>query len=147
MKNETEIIQSFETEIISILRSDLTPDNKVSLLDEYHDYELSQTLLAMDLEDRRRFFLLFKSEVLANIIAHLDPIDVIPILKEMHLSDAGKILNEMQGDDLVDILQAFDCLINFHGCHPLIQYSRMRLSVCVLNAPKYLLWHHLLTNM
>ncbi|MFA7144871.1 MAG: hypothetical protein WC088_06380, partial [Candidatus Izemoplasmatales bacterium] len=108
MKNETEIIQSFETEIISILRSDLTPDNKVSLLDEYHDYELSQTLLAMDLEDRRRFFLLFKSEVLANIIAHLDPIDVIPILKEMHLSDAGKILNELQGDDLVDILQAFD---------------------------------------
>lgn len=108
MKDETGIIQSFETEIISILRSDLTPDNKVSLLDEYHDYELSQTLLAMDLEDRRRFFLLFKSEVLANIIAHLDPIDVIPILKEMHLSDAGKILNEMQGDDLVDILQAFD---------------------------------------
>ncbi|MDD3126728.1 MAG: magnesium transporter [Candidatus Izemoplasmatales bacterium] len=107
MNEETDLTQSFEAEILSILHSDSSPENKISLLDEYHDYELSQTLLAMTHDDRHRFFLLFKPDVIANIIAQLAPHDVIPILNEMHLSDAGKILNEMQGDDLVDLLQAF----------------------------------------
>lgn len=100
--------RDFESEILAILRSDLSAERKEEALDEFHDHELGEAFLAMNKDDRKRFALLLSPKLMASIIAELDPEDVIPLLKEMHISDAGKILNEMQGDDLVDVLQAFE---------------------------------------
>lgn len=99
--------QSFD-QILGILHSDSNPETKRELLDEYHEHDLSEAFLDMSKDDRKRFCQLFPPAFVAEIFAEFVPSDVPALLKELGVADAGKILNQMENDDLVDVLQAFE---------------------------------------
>jgi len=99
---------TYVAEIIGILQSDSSAETKRDRLDEYHEHELSEAFLAMTRDDRRKFSHLFPAPFLAEIFAEFDPETAVPLLREMGGGEAGRILNEMENDDLVDILQAFE---------------------------------------
>lgn len=96
------------SQILGILHSDSPSETKRELLDEYHEHDLSEAFLDMSKEDRKRFCQLFSPAFLAEIFAEFDPEDVPALLKEQGVGEAGKILNQMENDDLVDVLQAFE---------------------------------------
>lgn len=108
MAEELENTRQYIDQIIGILRSDSTAETKRELLDEYHEHELSEAFLEMTKEDRKRFCQLFSAAFIAEIFAEFDPEAVPALLKEQGVGEAGKILNQMENDDLVDILQAFE---------------------------------------
>lgn len=103
----TETTLSFERQIAAIVRGDGDLAAKRASLDEFHDFELSQTLPLLDLTDRKRFYRILDVKTLADVFEHLDPEEAVVYIKELAIAEAGKILNGMEGDDLVDLIQAF----------------------------------------
>ncbi len=93
--------------IVAIVRSDRAPEEKRQLLAEFHDFDLSQALPLLEPAERRKFYSLLDGATLADVFEHLDPEDAVVHIKDFPLPEAAKILNGMEGDDLVDLIQAF----------------------------------------
>ncbi len=96
-----------EPTIIDIVEQNLPLEQKRQLLDLYHEFDLAESLLEMTLPQRKRFYLCFDWESIANIFENIPPDEVVNLFKEMSLPDVGKILNLMEIDDLVDVMQVF----------------------------------------
>ncbi|MFA5006822.1 MAG: magnesium transporter [Candidatus Izemoplasmatales bacterium] len=107
MNEENDIRTPFELEIVEIVRSDRRVDEKKERLSDFHDFDLSQALPLFDPAERKKFYALLDGATLADVFEHLDPEDAVVYVKELPLPDAARILNGMEGDDLVDLLQAF----------------------------------------
>lgn len=105
---ENVITNPFQAQVISILESVLDTDEKRNQLDLFHDYELAQSLLEMDERQRLTFYSLFSDSQLAQIIAQLPPLEVIPLLQNMSKKLLMSMLNQMQTDDLVDIIESIE---------------------------------------
>lgn len=108
MSEELLELENFEAEILLLFHSDLPLDEKQLRLDGFHDYELSQTLLHLEVEEQVQFISLFTPKQLANIFSISDEEDIIPILKTLSNKLLSEIFSEMQPDDLVDILRGLD---------------------------------------
>ncbi len=108
MEQEMLIESNSILSIIDIIKSSIPLEEKKKLLDEFHDFDLAESLLEMSLSEKKCFYTCFSWKNLANIFENLDPEAVINLFKEMSLTDAGKILNFMEVDDLVDVMQTFE---------------------------------------
>ncbi|MDP3131079.1 MAG: magnesium transporter, partial [Bacillota bacterium] len=62
----------------------------------------------LDPAHRKKFYALLDGPTLADVFEHLDPADAVIHIKELPLPEAAKLLNGMEGDDLVDLIQAFE---------------------------------------
>ena len=72
----------------------------------YHPYEVSETLLELSQEERKRIFKLFKGSELSNIISFLDEEDILKLFDEMTPKYIISIIQEFDIDDAVEIMQA-----------------------------------------
>jgi magnesium transporter len=50
---------------------------------EYHPYEVSEALLEMSLEERTKFYKVFKGHDISEIISYLDIDDTLRLFEEM----------------------------------------------------------------
>lgn len=108
MNPEKDELLTYEQEIIQILRSSKTLLQKREQLDQFHNFELAQSLLEMDKDDLKKFFSLFNSLQLANVFAQLDPEAAVEIFRGTQTHIVSGILNLMESDDLVDIIECFE---------------------------------------
>lgn len=106
MEQINDVIKSPVQSIIDIVRQDESIEKKRLLLDEFHNFDLAESILSMTTSERKTFFLCFPWKTLADIFEQLDPDHVIEIFRQMPLMDVGKIMNLMEIDDLVDVIQA-----------------------------------------
>ncbi len=93
--------------IIDIVKRDIPIEQKRELLDEYHNFDLAESLLEMTPSQRKIFYACFTPKFLADIFEQLDPSNVVVLFRQMSLVDVGKIINFMEVDDLVDVMQEF----------------------------------------
>ena len=100
-------LMQYESEILTILRSDIPPAEKRIQLDIYHDYELSQVMLTLTDSERDQFFQCFTSDQLANIFAQLPPEEAVELLRIMPAGQIKDIFEGMQSDDLIDVIECF----------------------------------------
>jgi len=107
MNGDDEIRVPNEVQAAAIVRSDRPLEEKKSLLAEFHDFDLSETLPLLEPAERRKFYALLDGTTLADVFEHLDPAEAVRYIKEVPLAEAATILNGMEGDDLVDLIQAF----------------------------------------
>lgn len=107
MDQEMQVERSVSSDIIAIIDKDLPLEQKRELLDEFHDFDLAESLLEMTRPQRKNLYLCFKPQNLADVFEQLSPEDVITLFSEMSIIDVGKIINLMEIDDLVDVMQAF----------------------------------------
>ena len=106
MDQTNEIIKTPVQSIIDIVRQDDSIENKRLLLDEFHHFDLAESILEMIPSERKTFYLCFTWKTLADIFEQLNPDNVIELFRQMPLLDVGKIMNLMEIDDLVDVMQA-----------------------------------------
>ncbi len=107
MEQNLEVVKSPIQSIIEIINQDDTIEKKRLLLDEFHNFDLANSLLEMTPLERKTFFLCFTWKTLADIFEQLNPESVVDIFRQMPLTDVGKIMNLMEIDDLVDVMQEF----------------------------------------
>lgn len=107
MEQNLVVVKSPIQSIIEIINQDDTIEKKRLLLDEFHNFDLANSLLEMTPLERKTFFLCFTWKTLADIFEQLNPESVVDIFRQMPLTDVGKIMNLMEIDDLVDVMQEF----------------------------------------
>ncbi len=100
--------ENYENDILNLFHSDINLEKKKELLDEFHDYDLSQTLLHLEPSDQQEFISLFSAKQLANIFSISDSHEMIPIILSISKRIIADVFNEMQPDDLVDIIRELE---------------------------------------
>ena len=85
----------------------LKDDRKLKeMMLEYHDYEVSEALLEVSVEDRLRAYKIFNAEELSNFISYMDEEDAITLFDEMKPKYITDVIQELDIDDAVDLMLA-----------------------------------------
>jgi len=77
-------------------------------IDEMHAYDIAEDLLGLAPNERKELYQFLSNEQLAEIVAYLEPEIAAGILEEFDVIKQTRILDEMNVDDSVDILQAYE---------------------------------------
>ena len=93
-------------ELIAIIRGNLSREELIDRLFDYHDNDIAEALELLTPEERKRLYSALGSERVAEIFAYLDDGDIY--LKELSLKQQAKVISEMDSDDAVDILEEVD---------------------------------------
>jgi magnesium transporter len=96
---------SYVEEIIELLQTKTQEEIHEQIL-SYHPYEVSETLVEMDSEDRIKFYSVFKGEDISEIISYLEIDDVLEFFEEMKPRYIANIIQDLDIDDAVDIMKA-----------------------------------------
>ncbi|MFA5467220.1 MAG: magnesium transporter [Candidatus Izemoplasmatales bacterium] len=103
---ETNLV-GYEEEIKRILKSDISPSEKRTQLDEFHDVELARSLMVLSPSERDFFLTVFTGDQLGNIFAELPPESAVEFLRVTPAAPIREIFRGMQSDDLIDVLEGF----------------------------------------
>ena len=93
-------------ELIAIIRGNLSREELIDRLFDYHDNDIAEALEILTPEERKRLYSALGAERVAEIFAYLDDGDIY--LKELSLKQQAKVISEMDSDDAVDILEEVD---------------------------------------
>lgn len=93
-------------ELIAIIRGNLSREELIDRLFNYHDNDIAEALELLTPEERKRLYSALGAERVAEIFAYLDDGDIY--LKELSLKQQAKVISEMDSDDAVDILEEVD---------------------------------------
>ncbi len=100
---------NYEEELIKIIRSDISEEELLDLLDDYHENDIAGAMEQLTSEERRRMYRILGPEKSSEIFTYLEDPD--EYLKEISIETAAKIISEMDSDDAVDILEEVDEII------------------------------------
>ena len=93
-------------ELIAIIRGNLSREELIDRLFDYHDNDIAEALELLTPDERKRLYSALGAERVAEIFAYLDDGDIY--LKELSLKQQAKVISEMDSDDAVDILEEVD---------------------------------------
>lgn len=93
-------------ELIAIIRGNLSREELIDRLFDYHDNDIAEALELLTVEERKRLYSALGAERVAEIFAYLDDGDIY--LRELSLKQQAKVISEMDSDDAVDILEEMD---------------------------------------
>ena len=99
-----ELLEDNKTqEIIDILRSNISAEEMVEALDDYHENDIAEAYEALQPEDRQRLYGILGAERLSEIFPYIE--DVGEYLAEFNPEQAADVLENMDADDAVDALE------------------------------------------
>ena len=98
--------QNYVEELVKALRSDITDDELLELLDNYHDNDIAGAFEQLETEERTRIYALLGAERVAEIFTYFE--DVEQYVMELDIEKAAKILENMDSDDALDVLEEVD---------------------------------------
>ena len=90
-------------DILHIISSDHTIEEKRNLLDEYHDKDIAEAFELLPKEERKLFFDYFDIKRLSSIIGYIE--DSEDYIQDFGYKKYAMLLNKMDLDDAVDILE------------------------------------------
>ena len=96
----------YEQELLDIIRSQLTPEEKKERLADYHYNDIASMLSRLTADERKRLYQLLGAEEVSEIFAYLD--DAGDFLEELSPDTAADIVENMDADDAVDVLEDLD---------------------------------------
>ena len=108
-EQEEEVFEhpDYEQELVDIIRSgELTPDEKLEKLADYHYNDIANVLERLSPEERSRLYHLLGADEVSEIFAYLD--DASTYLEELSIDTAADIVEKMDADDAVDVLDDLD---------------------------------------
>ncbi len=97
----------FVKEIIELINTKSKEEIYNEVL-EYHPYEVSEALLEMTVEERIKFYRVFKGKDISQIISYLETDEVLTLFEEMKPRYIVNIIQDLDIDDAVDIMLALE---------------------------------------
>lgn len=98
--------RDFKSEIIDIIRSDMSDDDIKDAIADYHDSDIADALEDVTPEERSRFYDIIGVEDVSDIFAYLDNVE--DFIEELDADEAADIIEEMDADDALDILEELE---------------------------------------
>ncbi|MCD7955125.1 MAG: magnesium transporter [Lachnospiraceae bacterium] len=99
-------VQDYKSEIIAIIRSNVSPGVLRSRLSDYHENDLAEALSELSSVEQKKLFRILGQELLSDIFEYTDEDDTITYLDEMDVKKAAGILSKMETDTAVEILRS-----------------------------------------
>ncbi len=104
----TSMIPDYENEIISIIKSNMSPKALGSRLEDYHESDIAEALEQLNITDRKKLFRVLKASFLSNVLEYVDEEIASLYLNEMDIKKAVLVLESMESNLAVDVLRAVD---------------------------------------
>ena len=93
-------------ELLEIIRSDLSKDELLDRLDDYHDNDIAGALEQLSREERQKLYPILGMSRVAEIFVFIEDPEVY--LQDFSLEDQARLISDMDSDDAVDILEEMD---------------------------------------
>ena len=91
-------------QIMDILGSSISDEEKLAALDDYHDNDIAEVLEGLDEDARKKLYVILGISRLADIFTYID--DFSKYVGEMTLEQAASVLENMDADDAIDALES-----------------------------------------
>lgn len=98
--------KDYINELVSIIRSDISPKDLLDKLDNYHDNDIAGALEELSVEERQKLYPILGIDRLSAIFSYIEEPE--KYLKETSLETTAEVLSNMDSDDAVDIIEELD---------------------------------------
>ena len=98
----------YASEIINIIRSSDTPKSIMNRLDDYHGNDIADVLGLLTVQERKKFYRVSSTDMLADIFEYLDDTEAGGYLNEMDIRKAAMIVSKLDTDTAVEVLKTID---------------------------------------
>ena len=98
----------YTAEIINIIRSSDTPKSIMNRLDDYHGNDIADVLGLLSVQERKKFYRVSSTDMLADIFEYLDDTEAGGFLNEMDIRRAATIVAKLDTDTAVEVLKTID---------------------------------------
>ena len=98
--------RDFRSEILNILNSDISVEEKRAKLSSYHETDIADALDELDSDERSKAYEILGNELVGDVLSHQEDID--EIIDEIKPEKVADILETMDADDAIDILEELD---------------------------------------
>ena len=93
-------------ELLEIIRSNLSKDELLDRLDDYHDNDIAGALEQLSREERQRIYPVLGMDRVAEIFVFIEDPEIY--IQDFSLEDQARLISAMDSDDAVDILEEMD---------------------------------------
>ncbi|MFP4478151.1 MAG: magnesium transporter [Candidatus Izemoplasmatales bacterium] len=101
-----EKIFNYQNEIVSLIENNLAYPNMISLLEQYHPYDLSRAVVELDKDLLKKLFNKLPTKFTAEIFEYISENEFKEIYPLFDVKDLAKIIGEMDLDLSVDLLKS-----------------------------------------
>ncbi|MDO4648847.1 MAG: magnesium transporter [Eubacteriales bacterium] len=98
-------VKNYISEIIDIVNCNESPKVIADRLQNYHENDLADAYIALDINKRQKMCRILDNTTLANIFEYLEPENAVLLLDEMELSNAVAIASHMDVEELNKIFR------------------------------------------
>ena len=109
MEEKNELVlqeRDYSTQILGIIRSDVSDEEIKSQLQEYHENDIASIFEELEAEERDRLLQILGSEIMSEIVSYLE--DAGEYLSEIDADEAADIIEQMDADDAAEVLEDLD---------------------------------------
>ena len=100
--------QNFSKDILSLIRSSVSPAVLSERLQDFHENDLAEVLRELSTAERSRLYRILESSMLADVFEYLEEEETVQYLEEMDVKKGAAILSRMETDALVEVLHKID---------------------------------------
>lgn len=90
-------------EILKLKRKDM-----IQKLDDIHGFDMAQSFLELDHEERLKLYTVINNEKLADLVSYLEPDEAALVLQDFDLIKQKQVIEEMEPDDAADIISELE---------------------------------------
>ena len=98
----------YAAEISAIIRSNDSPKNIMNRLWDYHGSDIADVLGTLGVQERKKFYRVCDTDLLADVFEHSDETEAGQYLAEMDVRRASSVIANLDTDTAVDILREVD---------------------------------------
>ncbi len=98
----------YESEIISIIRSNDSPRVMLKKLEDYHSNDLAGVMPDLSQQERKKFFRVCSGDMLAEVFEYLEEDDAGAYLNEMDMKKAAAVVSLLETDTAVNVLREIE---------------------------------------
>lgn len=106
MEREINIELKYVEELLKIIRSDISNEELLERLSDYHENDIAGAFERLDVEERKKLYPVLGTERISEIFAYIE--DVEEYLGELELDAAAQVISHMDSDDAADVLEEVD---------------------------------------
>ncbi len=104
----TAVKPDYTSEIIGIIRGSDAPRVIMNKLEDYHSSDIADVLSVLSIQERKKFYRVCSTDLLADIFEYPEESDAGAYLNEMDIRKAAQIVSKLDTDTAVEILKCID---------------------------------------
>ena len=103
--NEPAEMPDYEGDIISIIRSGISPKAMKNRLEDYHENDIAEVLPTLTKEERVKLWRILDAEMIAEIFEHTSEEDASTFMNEINIKKAADVISQLETDTAANILR------------------------------------------